>query len=235
MPKYKWTKEQKERRNELERQKRLEAKKRKSDTLVQPTEIEKKDLEVNCSKECFLDSEDPKFFFKTLAIRFLLAGFSFSEFKKIYNFYEEQQISKKDWQDLELVVYKEVDILADNILKDERKKYEKEDLTIIMDCRWGTTGFDAYEATVSAFHGESNTLLGIYNIYRRDPLKNFSGSAKGMEGFGVKQLCLLFKQEGLNISTILHDGDSSAINNARSVFPTVTEWRCVNHVAKNFR
>eukprot|EP01102_Stenamoeba_stenopodia_P006775 TRINITY_DN1889_c0_g1_i8.p1 TRINITY_DN1889_c0_g1~~TRINITY_DN1889_c0_g1_i8.p1 ORF type:complete len:542 (-),score=76.12 TRINITY_DN1889_c0_g1_i8:18-1418(-) len=170
-----------------------------------------------------------------MACRFILGGYSFADFKCLVNNWSEVKLQNREWVGLEENLFYYVDLLSVEILKERRKKFVGSDVRVLVDCRWSKPS-DACAATVTCFNVDNNQLLCVYNLQRKtNSLDDFEGSAKAMEGFGTKEICKIFKEENINISVLLHDGDSSALSNAREVFPKIEEWRCLNHAKKNFR
>jgi hypothetical protein len=205
--------------------------------------------------------DDEKLDLKTVALRFLLSGRGFSDFTVFQNF-EKEKLGNTEFLELAELVYTKVDEVADKKLEERRKKLKGKSIFLEIDCRWGTRGFDAKEATVSGFD-DNGDLLTVINLFREGKLKyvilpfihsfihllssthissllcfyhrNCSVEAKGMEGLGVKRTCEMLKEEGIKVETMLHDADSSSYYNARSIFPNMKELYCNNHSAKNLR
>jgi len=201
-------------------------------TLTQQLE----DLKILISESCMFKEKQLPNHKQIVAIRFLLMGKNFADFG-VYQDFEEQPLSRTEFHKIAAQVYAKVDEIAEQHLAFRKTKYKGKNLLLEIDCRWGTRGNDAYEATVSGFDGETGEIIDRVNIFREkdDPRRNFDGEAKGMEGFGVKLLCERLKEAGINVHTILHDSDSSSFLNAKSIFPDVKENICANHMGKTIR
>lgn len=227
---------QKARRNERERAARKAEKNKKMERIFSKDSLTS--YEFLSSENNFLFTpRETKLNEKAFAIRFILGGYSYSDYCSLCNNWSEIKLWKDDWKKLEKRVFSQVDLLAESLLRDRREKYTNQTLKLLLDCRWGTPGYTAYDATVCAFDVDNEELLFVFNVMRKSDStnSNFDGSAKAMEGFGTEEICKQLKREGIEVAVILHDGDSSALANAKKIFPAVIEWRCLNHAAKNFR
>jgi len=65
-------------------------------------------------------------------------------------------------------------------------------------------------------------IVAIFNSQKIGPFKNWSGTSKAMEGFGVEEICKELKAEGLFITSFIHDDDSCTANLVRQYFGETT-------------
>lgn len=170
------------------------------------------------------------------ALRFLLAGKNYGDFD-IFNRMEKNKnkMTKHEWRILAKKVYEAVDEIASEELFNRRKQLQGKAIHLMVDCRWGTVGFNAKEATVSGFDVETKQLIIVQNMFREGKHKNCDLDAKAMEGQGVELICKKLKEENITVHTLLHDNDASSINHVREYFPDVKEQLCNNHTAKSIR
>lgn len=76
---------------------------------------------------------------------------------------------------------------------------------------------------------EINKKKVIFNKRTR----NYHGTSKSMEGFGVSQICKRLKSENFTIANITHDNDASTVLQVKESFPEIQEFLDNNHTRKN--
>jgi hypothetical protein len=79
--------------------------------------------------------------------------------------------------------------------------------------------------------GRSGLPIAIYHILKDN---NFEGSSKAMEGFGVKKIMEEMKSLDLKIKKVIHDKDSSTMNQVMNIFQDVEEALCLSKFFKKF-
>jgi len=79
-------------------------------------------------------------------------------------------------------------------------------------------------------------IVTIFNSLKNGPWKNWSGASKGMEGFGVDEICKELKNAGLKISAFVHDDDSCTASIIRKHFgEEIVEYLDPNHKIRNVK
>jgi hypothetical protein len=235
--------EEKDRKSEETERRKEEAEEKKRSTiearnhLVLSRSLTKEtiDLELLLAEAPFFKVNEENLDSKCQAIRFLLRGNTAGQVKSWFAGEPRTSLRLTDieWENLSWRVYEKVSDEAENLLKAQRAKFVGGKIPILeVDCRWATKGYDAHEATISAFTAPEGELVMVVNLFREGPHKNCTLDAKGMEGYGVQKIAKRLKKEGITVEHLLHDDDSSSINNARSIFPDLKELLCINHATK---
>lgn len=106
-------------------------------------------------------------------------------------------------------------------------------LYVSSDCCWNSRNYKSSMGTVSVLGMSTNKIVGVHSMVNRTSAANYQGNAKSMERAGTLKIMLDYKSAGYKVGAFLHDGDSSAMNSVREVFPECKELRCINHVIKN--
>ena len=106
-------------------------------------------------------------------------------------------------------------------------------LKVQSDCCWNFRGRKSPMGCVSVLTEDGEKVLAVEVLINCTSIANFDGSAQAMEGEGTLRICNKFKAAGYELSSFLHDGDSSSFKAVRSLFPSCVEKRCINHAAKN--
>lgn len=105
---------------------------------------------------------------------------------------------------------------------------------IMSDGSWNVRGFCSPLGTVSALGMKTNKIVGVSVMINEGKYKNCNVTSKAMEGLGSeKRICEFLKNNGIVVTSFLHDGDGSAFNGVVKYFPQCLELRCINHAAKN--
>ena len=124
------------------------------------------------------------------------------------------------------------EVFDEFLLACRKKITDKSKVSVILDAGWSHRGWWAKECTVICLNEENGLPIGVKHIKKDE---NYKGSSKGMEGFGVLEIMKELKNDGITVSNILHDKDSSTLKHAMEVFHDVTEELCVGHGCKNFK
>jgi hypothetical protein len=112
-----------------------------------------------------------------------------------------------------------------DFIEDNRNQIDdKNNVTIVVDGAWSHPGWWARECTVIALDFITGLPIAVQHVIKD---RNYTGSSKGMEGWGMKEIAKQLKEAGITIGTMLHDKDSSAFQNVKSVFEDVQEQLCM--------
>ena len=117
------------------------------------------------------------------------------------------------------------EIMTNFIMDCRKQTFDPQDTFVIIDAGWSHPGWWARECSVTAIDGYTGFPIAIYHVIRN---KNYIGSSKGMEGFGVLEIMKELKAAGFTVTKVLHDKDSSTMKNVMEVFEDVQEALCIS-------
>ena len=113
-----------------------------------------------------------------------------------------------------------------NFIMDCRKQtLDPQDTFVIIDAGWSHPGWWARECSVTAIDGYTGLPIAVYHVIKG---KNYDGSSKGMEGFGVLEIMKEIQAAGFKVTKVLHDKDSSTMKNVMEIFEDVQEALCIS-------
>ena len=116
-------------------------------------------------------------------------------------------------------------VTKDFIYQCRKKIADINDLFVVIDAGWSHAGWWARECTVTAVDGFTGLPIAYCHVIRGE---NYTGSSRGMEGFGVKKIMKELKEAGFKVTRLLHDKDSSTLNQTLEIFQDVHESLCLS-------
>lgn len=179
-----------------------------------------------------------------LLVSILLTGDTFTKIAALFGLLEVNTGSKSTFYSTIIPdVQQTADIVMKKFMEYTRSLInDPSDVFLVFDGAWSHPGWWAKECTVIAVDGKTGLPVYIQHVIKN---KNYTGSSKGMEAWGVLQIMTEMKSLGYTVTHILHDKDSSAMKQVISVFQDVQENLCISnavfkfyfigHGAKNFK
>jgi hypothetical protein len=83
----------------------------------------------------------------------------------------------------------------------------------LIEARWSSRGYSAQEATVTVLQGDKEKVIFRFHVIKDRQFGpkdvNYSGSSKGLDGFGVMELIKILKAEKMSIRKSSHDNDAT--------------------------
>ena len=162
-----------------------------------------------------------------LMFSILVTGLTWSKVEALFSIMDIHAGSKTTFMStFEPQLEAAVKEVLQNFIMDCRKQTQNpNDTYVIIDAGWSHAGWWARECTVTAIDGYSGLPIAVYNVMRG---KNYTGSSRGMEGFGVMKIMESLKGAGFTVTKVLHDKDASTMKNVQEVFQDVKEALCVS-------
>jgi hypothetical protein len=149
----------------------------------------------------------------------MLNGLTYTTYQLIMTFADMGAVSNGRWTKAEEDQAKVIKYLLDASCARgiEAAKRRSTGVVMIFDARWSTGRFRANEGTVLGIDAATGVILYYCHLLRKGKAKNYQGSSKSMEGEGVKQILQQMKEDHLNLTGVIHDGDASTMAHVRSV------------------
>ena len=129
---------------------------------------------------------------------------------------------------------------------------QPDNMRLIIDAGWSHPGWWARECSVIALDGKSGLPVAVHHVIRGKNFISDSSRGKclctktvarlpktvarpffmltfvGMEGYGVKEIMKDLHEGGFKVTRIIHDKDSSTMNQVMSVYQDVEESLCLS-------
>jgi len=137
--------------------------------------------------------------------------------------------------------------MLDEMCKDAKEEMKALDATKLgswkqavtsADGAWQTRGFHAKNGTFSVRNYMNGALLYYMHLCQRgsdDVIKEdvYKGTSKSMEGYAVRKMMKIAKDDGMNIAVQWQDSDASSSKHVKECFPDCKVMVCGGHAGKN--
>ena len=107
------------------------------------------------------------------------------------------------------------------------------DVHLIVDAGWSHPGWWARECTVIAIDSSTGLTLAVKHVLKGKE-REYSGSSKGMEGYGILAIMKELDNIGIKVTKIIHDKDASTMIQVMDVFEDVEECLCLSKIHNSF-
>ena len=169
---------------------------------------------------------------------FILSGLSYENYSEVCHVVDFQTTSNKIYTDIMKIFLKNGTVLLVKMLKINRENAFGSTIVIVTDGAWFYRGWNVNECCVACFDLYGQCLLAIKIVIRKlpgDDYGNYEGASSGMEGERVRRCMNLIEKAGIDVGTVVHNGDGVTLNIVKEFFPNAEELNDGGHASKNFR